>query len=137
MAEPRRGAEPPGQDGPNPTAEDGPIPPEVRAEAASELEGLRREIDGIDEQIVELLNARARLGLAVGQAKLRAGWSGVRDPRREREVLERVTRANGGPLPREDLIAIYRRLIGATRALEDEDRAPGQPGTKQGRPRDR
>jgi chorismate mutase/prephenate dehydratase len=128
MTEPRRGEEQPGRDAPE--------PPEVRAEAASELEGLRREIDGIDERIVELLNARARLGLAVGQAKLRAGWSGVRDPGREREVLERVTRANGGPLPRADLIAIYRRLIAATRTLEDEDRAPG-PRTQHGGSPDR
>src|SRR5687768_13335834 len=66
----------------------------VRAEAVSELEGLRREIDALDARIVDLLNERARLGRAIGHAKALAGWSGVRDPRREREVLLRVSNAN-------------------------------------------
>jgi chorismate mutase/prephenate dehydratase len=95
----------------------------VRAEAASELEGLRREIDAMDARIVALLNERARLGRAIGHAKALAGWSGIRDPKREREVLLRVSRANAGPLAHEDLVAIYRRVIAATRALEDDDRA--------------
>jgi len=30
--------------------------------------------------------------------------------------------ANGGPLPQADLLAMYRRLITATRALEARDR---------------
>jgi chorismate mutase/prephenate dehydratase len=94
----------------------------LRAEAVSELEGLRREIDDLDARIVALLNERAGLGRAIGHAKAQAGWSGVRDPRREREVLLRVTMANGGPLAQADLISIYRRVIAATRALEDDDR---------------
>jgi chorismate mutase/prephenate dehydratase len=94
----------------------------VRAEAVSELEGLRREIDNLDARIVALLNERAGLGRAIGHAKAQAGWSGVRDPRREREVLLRVSMANGGPLAQADLLAIYRRVIAATRALEDGDR---------------
>ncbi len=99
----------------------------VRAEAVSRLEGLRREIDAIDARIVALLNERAVLGRAIGHAKILAGWSGVRDPRREREVLLRVSMANGGPLAQADLLAIYRRLIAATRALEDDDRRGGEP----------
>jgi chorismate mutase/prephenate dehydratase len=102
----------------------------VRGEAASELEGLRREIDALDARIVALLNERARLGRAIGHAKARAGWSGVRDPKRERDVLQRVAAANGGPLGDSDLLAIYRRVIAATRALEDGDRraGTGEPG---------
>jgi chorismate mutase/prephenate dehydratase len=106
----------------------------ARAEAASELEGLRREIDALDARIVTLLNERARLGRAVGHAKAQAGWSGIRDPRREREVLLRVSSANGGPLAGADLVAIYRRVIAATRALEDDDRraAGGGDATAEG-----
>lgn len=106
-----------------------PLDPDARAEAASELEGLRREIDALDLQIVQLLNRRARLGRAVGHAKQVAGWSGIRDPRREREVLDRVSAANDGPLPASDLLSIYRRLIAATRALEDADRDGGRAST--------
>ena len=31
--------------------------------------------------------------------------------------------ANGGPLPQADLLAVYRRLMTATRELETRDRA--------------
>ncbi len=112
-----------------PTRRGGTTPPpdsDTRAEAATELSGLRSAIDGLDVRIVGLLNERAKLGLAVGHAKQAAGWSGVRDPRREREVLLRVTMANSGPLPQADLLAIYKRLIAATRGLEDDDRTAGR-----------
>jgi chorismate mutase len=89
---------------------------------AMRLEQLRREIDTLDRRIVGLLNERARLGREVGRVKSALGWPGVHDPEREREVLLRVTIANSGPIAQEDLLAIYRRLMAATRALEDRDR---------------
>jgi chorismate mutase len=85
------------------------------------IERIRREIDALDRQIVGLLNQRAQLGRDVGREKAAAGWKAAADPEREREVLLRVTIANEGPIPQEDLLAIYRRLIDATRALEDRD----------------
>ncbi len=83
-----------------------------------ELRRLRRRIDALDRRIVALLNERARLALAVGRAKRAAGWRAVRDTERERDVLERVAAANAGPLPEAALLAVYRRVIAATRALE-------------------
>jgi chorismate mutase len=89
------------------------------------LEQLRREIDELDRRIVGLLNERARKGREVGREKTALGWTTARDLEREREVLLRVTIANDGPLPQEDLLAIYRRLIDATRGLEDRDLEQG------------
>lgn len=83
-----------------------------------ELRRLRRRIDALDRRIVALLNERAKLALAVGQAKRAAGWRAVRDLERERDVLDRVAAANSGPLPEAALLAVYRRVIAATRALE-------------------
>jgi chorismate mutase/prephenate dehydratase len=88
-----------------------------------ELRRLRRRIDVLDRRIVALLNERAELGRTVGREKSAAGRRAVRDLEREREVLLRVTMANVGPIPQADLLAIYRRLIAATRALEARDRA--------------
>ena len=84
---------------------------------------LRRRIDALDRRIVALLNERADLGRDVGRAKAAAGRRAIRDAEREREVLLRVTMANTGPIAQADLLAIYRRLIAATRALEARDRA--------------
>lgn len=69
-----------------------------------------------------LLNERAELTREVGRAKAVGGWHAIRDADREREVLLRVTMANQGPLPQTDLLAIYRRLMAAARALEARDR---------------
>jgi chorismate mutase / prephenate dehydratase len=92
------------------------------AEETPELRRLRRRIDALDRRIVSLLNERAELGRDVGREKVAAGRRAVRDAEREREVLLRVTMANTGPMPQADLLAIYRRLMAVTRALETRDR---------------
>jgi chorismate mutase/prephenate dehydratase len=97
------------------------------AEESPELQRLRARIDALDRQIVALLNERAELAREVGREKSKLGRRAVRDAEREREVLLRVTMANPGPMPQADLLAIYRRLIASTRALEERDRrAPGE-----------
>lgn len=90
---------------------------------SAELRRLRRRIDALDRKIVGLLSERATLAREAGRAKHAAGRRAIRDTEREREVLLRVTMANTGPLPQADLLALYRRLMAATRALELRDRA--------------
>ena len=87
-----------------------------------ELRELRERIDKLDRRIVELLNERAELVIAAGREKAKLGRRGIRDARREREVLLRVSIANDGPIPQADLIALYRRLIATSRELEAHDR---------------
>jgi chorismate mutase/prephenate dehydratase len=87
-----------------------------------ELRRLRRRIDALDRRLVALLNDRMELAREAGRAKAAAGRRAIRDAEREREVLLRVTMANTGPLPQADLLALYRRLMTATRALEAQDR---------------
>ncbi len=81
------------------------------------LDDLRRQIDLLDDQIVQSLNARAELARRIGAAKQTAGV-GVFSPDREREILERVTARSVGPLPRHSLLAVYRELMSASFALE-------------------
>ena len=100
--------------------------PERGAESA-EMRRLRRRIDAIDRRIVGLLAERTRLGLRVGAIKTAEGRRSARDPEREREVLLRVAAANEGPLPQADLLAIYRRVVSATRRLEAEARRRERP----------
>lgn len=98
-------------------------PPET-----AELRRLRRKIDALDRRLVVLLNERAELGRDVGREKRRAGFRAIRDAEREREVLLRVSMANTGPLAQADLLALYRRLMSATLALETRDRRAGRDG---------
>jgi chorismate mutase/prephenate dehydratase len=96
----------------------------------AELRRLRHRIDVLDRRIVGLLNERAELARDAGRAKHAAGRRAIRDAEREREVLLRVTMANTGPLPQGDLLALYRRLMRATRALEAQDRRRAGPRTE-------
>ena len=97
-----------------------------RLEETAELRRLRKRIDALDRKLVALLNERAELAREAGRAKAAAGRRAIRDADREREVLLRVSMANTGPLPQADLVALYRRLFVATRALESRDRAAGR-----------
>jgi chorismate mutase/prephenate dehydratase len=93
-----------------------------REPETAELRRLRQRINALDRRIVGLLNERADLAREVGRAKAALGRRSIRDGDREREVLLRVTMANQGPLAQADLLALYRRLMAATRALEAQDR---------------
>ena len=78
---------------------------------------MRQQIDELDQRIVELLNARARVVVEVGKAKRVTGGQ-VYAPDREKAVLDRIARLNTGPLPARTLQAIYRELMSGSFVLE-------------------
>jgi chorismate mutase/prephenate dehydratase len=82
------------------------------------LSQLREQIDGIDSQVLKLLNRRARLATRIGHLKGQARAS-VYVPSRERQIFARLEQLNQGPLPNEAVRAIYREIISASRALEE------------------
>jgi chorismate mutase/prephenate dehydratase len=83
----------------------------------SELDQLRRTIDGCDRRIVSLLNRRAEAARRIGRWK-RQRQGDVYVPAREKQVLDHVRRLNTGPLPDEAILAIYREVMSASLALE-------------------
>jgi chorismate mutase len=83
----------------------------------SQLDGLRRDIDAIDEQLVRLLNERAKCALAVGLAKKEAGLE-IYQPGREADVLDHVQHVNRGPLDNGAVKRLFERIIDEARRLE-------------------
>jgi len=81
------------------------------------IAGLRGRIDAIDETLVALLNERAQCALAIGREKERLGLP-VYQPAREAEVLERIQRANRGPLDDAAVRRLFERIIDEARRLE-------------------
>jgi chorismate mutase/prephenate dehydratase len=77
-----------------------------------ELKKLRKEIDAIDRQLVELLNARGKIALKVGQVKSSNNKS-YYNPAREGEVYRNVISYNEGPLKDEHLQNIFREIMSA------------------------
>src|SRR5579871_3204510 len=77
----------------------------------------RKEIDRIDEQMLQLLNRRAELAQQIGHAKSSAR-SHYFTPEREHTVYKRLQQSNRGPLEWESVRSIYKEIISACRALE-------------------
>ncbi len=85
----------------------------------------RRKIDGLDLQIVELLNQRAEAARAIGKLKETTDMP-VYEPKREDVIFENVRSHNRGPLPDSELTFIYQRLIAVMRCLQRNELASQQ-----------
>ncbi|HEV2378461.1 MAG TPA: chorismate mutase [Terriglobia bacterium] len=83
----------------------------------SEIERWRKRIDEIDEQLLKLLNERARCAVEIGRLKKRThqpAWQ----PERELEILRHVEASNGGPLGNPAIRRLFERIIDEARSLE-------------------
>jgi chorismate mutase len=81
------------------------------------LEALRREIDAIDDRILELVAERVRKVLAVGEHK-RARGLPIYDPERERRLLDRLGAAAPHPLDHHTVRRVFERLVDESRTIE-------------------
>ncbi len=87
----------------------------------------RAEIDAIDSEILRLLNKRAEIALRVGAAKTVVDTS-LCDPKRESEVLERLTAENPGPFDAKAVENIFQRVIDESLHLQQKTyRKPFEP----------
>ncbi|CAG0990937.1 chorismate mutase / prephenate dehydratase [Methylophilaceae bacterium] len=77
----------------------------------------RERIDAIDEQLLKLVNERARHAREIGTLK---GGGPIYRPEREAQVLRRLLDSNEGPLSDEAVTAIFRSVMSNCRALEKE-----------------
>ncbi len=82
------------------------------------LDELRKEIDGIDRDIVDLLKRRARCARSVGDIK-RAAGAPIFVPERESALIRKLQQLNGEELPEKALLSIYRQIISMSFMLED------------------
>ena len=100
-------------------AEDAAGPPRPRSgsETKDEMGALRVGIDSVDEEIVRLLDRRARLACRIGEIKREYGLEAYA-PARERAVLDRVAALGAGDFPARGLEAVFREIISSSISLE-------------------
>ena len=100
-------------------AEDAAGPPRPRSgsETKDEMGALRSGIDSVDEEIVRLLDRRARLACRIGEIKREYGLEAYA-PARERAVLDRVAALGAGDFPARGLEAVFREIISSSISLE-------------------
>jgi chorismate mutase-like protein len=80
----------------------------------------RNKIDGLDEQIVRLLNERAAAAVEIGKLKAKSS-APVYEPQREQTVFEHVREVNSGPLTGAQVQDVYERLMDVMRALQRQE----------------
>jgi len=90
---------------------------EKKSDASPSLEGTRDRIDALDDEILERLEARAKIVGDVLRAKRERNLA-TYDPGREREILERLS-ARANAFPKEAVRAVYREVISACLALQE------------------
>ncbi|WP_456406108.1 prephenate dehydratase [Thiolapillus sp.] len=84
-----------------------------------QLNAIRERIDAIDEQIQDLINARAAAAAEVAHIKQQSGEDVVfYRPEREAQVLRMVKERNQGPLDAEEMARLFREIMSACLALE-------------------
>jgi chorismate mutase len=84
------------------------------------LQRARRRMDRANERLVAALQARARLAREIGGLKRTLGLRGA-DPRREREMLERLLRDAPAGFGRPALARILREIFAHSRALVERE----------------
>jgi chorismate mutase/prephenate dehydratase len=85
----------------------------------SELGELRQRIDALDTELLRLLNKRATLAKEIGVIKNRASLP-IYSPDREMKLLRSLIERSNGPLRPESIRAIYREIMSASLALEND-----------------
>jgi chorismate mutase/prephenate dehydratase len=86
-------------------------------DAAPDIHALRGQIDGIDSEILRLLNRRAELVLEIGRLKAERNLD-FHVPQREEEIYSRLAAENPGPFPADAVRPVFREVISACLSLE-------------------
>jgi chorismate mutase/prephenate dehydratase len=91
----------------------------MKAKEREKMASLRREIGRLDDEILRLLNHRAQIVLEVGRVKSALKMD-YYSPRREEQILRRLTAESSGPFPQRAVPSVFREIISACRSLESE-----------------
>jgi len=85
------------------------------------LKNLRDKIDRIDQEILRLLNERAKLAIEIAEIKRSKGLS-FYDPVREKNVIDKVLKLNEGPFSNDVIKTFFREILSATLALQESQK---------------
>jgi chorismate mutase len=79
----------------------------------------RGKIDEIEQELLELINRRAKYAQEIGRIKRQQGLP-ILNAKREQEIIERICHNNPGPMSNDYLTNIFKVIIENTRNFEAE-----------------
>lgn len=85
------------------------------------IEKIRQEIDKIDDDIISNLINRINLARELGKLKARNRLK-IHDPEREEFVLNRLSKAAGDLLTKDDLKKIYQAIFILSQNIESKEK---------------
>ncbi|MFQ6604475.1 MAG: chorismate mutase [Fidelibacterota bacterium] len=95
--------------------------PSRKPDAQAMIAEYRRQIDQIDESLLDLLITRMDVAVKVGEVKARTGMA-VADSDREKAILDRLIALTNNPLSRKHIKRIFQEIF---RAAKDVQRKIG------------
>lgn len=94
--------------------------PAHNAHNANQLDDLRRQLDDINLQLLDLLSARASIARQIGAIKQEQGVPKY-DPVRESRMLEKLSAANCGPLDDATVVHLFKQIFKACLDLQQQE----------------
>jgi chorismate mutase/prephenate dehydratase len=85
---------------------------------SNELSALREEVDRLNRSLERLLQERASVVLKIASVKQQRNLDAL-DLDREAQMFAALGRFSDGPLPREDVVSIFREILTASRKLQE------------------
>ena len=82
------------------------------------LDKLRKRIDELDAELLKLLNERAKCVVKIGAIKQKEE-SKVVVPQREKELLNRLTTLNNGPMTEKMVHRLFQEIIDTLKELQE------------------
>ncbi|MHA6251986.1 bifunctional 3-deoxy-7-phosphoheptulonate synthase/chorismate mutase [Oceanobacillus sp. CAU 1775] len=87
---------------------------------SNKIEELRSQLDGVNLEILDLINQRAALVQEIGQVKAKQSTYRF-DPVREREMLDQIKKHNDGPFKNSTIDHIFKEIFKAGLELQEDD----------------
>jgi 3-deoxy-7-phosphoheptulonate synthase/chorismate mutase len=84
-----------------------------------QLEQLRKRLDTINFEILQLLNTRARVVEEIGEIKRKHGLKPF-DPLREKQMLDQLVRENPGPFDDNTIRHLFKQIFQASMGLQEQ-----------------
>ena len=101
----------------------------------SNLEELRNQLDEVNLELLERINHRAKLVQEIGQVKETQGVNRF-DPVRERDMLDKITKANSGPFITSTVEHIFKEIFKAGLELQKDDHSKAMLVSRKKKPED-
>ncbi len=86
----------------------------------NEMEQLRKQMDDINLQVLDLINERAKIVQQIGGVKEKQSMKRF-DPVRERDMLNQIVKHNDGPFENSTIEHIFKEIFKASLELQEDD----------------